>query len=113
MPRTRKQRAGAMPLSYVDKHYLEPSGPAGSNLNVSQVGLARPVLNLTGGSRDRRSHRRSHKRSRVTRKRVMRGGFFPGVMGAFIQNAKSLLPVTAVTGYRMFKNFNKTAKNRY
>ncbi len=111
MPETRKnrkQRAGGMPLSYLQKGYVEPSATAGSNVNVSQVGLARPVLNATGGARRRR---RQHKNK--TYKKIMKGGFFPGVMGSFIQNAKSLLPATAVAAYNTFKNFNKTKRNRY
>jgi hypothetical protein len=43
----------------------------------------------------------------------MKGGFFPGVMGSFLHNAKSLLPATAVAAYNTFKNFNKTKRNRY
>jgi hypothetical protein len=107
--KNRKQRAGAMPLSYLQKGYVEPSATAGSTVNVSQVGLARPVLNATGGAR--RKHR-SKTRSR-THKKIMKGGFFPGVMGSFLQNAKSLLPATAVAAYNTFKNFNKTKRNRY
>jgi hypothetical protein len=113
MPKTRrnrKQRAGAMPLSYLQKGYVEPSGSAGSMVNVSQVGLARPALNHTGGAR-RRHRQRKHRRR--TNKKIMKGGFSPGVMGPFIHNAKSLLPATAVTAYKMFSNFNKTKKNRY
>jgi len=109
--KNRKQRAGGMPLSYLQKGYVEPSATAGSTVNVSQVGLARPVLNATGGAR--RKHRsRSRSRAR-THKKIMKGGFFPGVMGSFLQNAKSLLPATAVAAYNTFKNFNKTKRNRY
>jgi hypothetical protein len=115
MPQTRhrRQRGSGIfgaPLSYLNSLYREPSASAGSTVNVSQVGLARPSLNMTGGSR--RSQRRRHSRGMTLRK-VMRGGFFPGVMGAFVQNAKSLIPAVGVTGYRMFKNFNKTKRNRY
>ena len=113
MPQTRKnrkQRAGAMPLSYLQKGYVEPSATAGSRVNVSQVGLARPVLNATGGARRKRGSRRHRSR---THKKIMKGGFFPGVMGSFLQNAKSLLPATAVAAYNTFKNFNKTKSNRY
>jgi len=111
MPKTRqnrKQRAGGLPLSYLQRGYVEPSGSAGSTVNTAQVGLARPVLNATGGARRTHKHRR-----RKTYKRVMKGGFFPGVMGSFLQNAKSLLPATAVAAYRTFKNYNKTRKNGY
>ena len=117
MPQTRHRRQRgsglfAAPLSYLESSYREPSASAGSTVNVSQAGLARPSLNMTGGSRNRRSHRLRRSRGMTLRK-VMRGGFFPGVMGAFVQNAKSLIPVVGVTGYRMFKNFNKTKRNRY
>ena len=116
--RNRKQRGSGLtgaPLSYLDASYKEPSGPAGSVVNVSEAGLARPALNMTGGARSRRrvkysvKHSVKHKGSR----KVMRGGFSPGVMGAFIQNAKMLIPAAGVSCYRMFKNFNKTRKNRY
>lgn len=103
--RQKKQRAGGMPLSFLEPFYREPSAAAGSNVNVSQVALARPVLNLTGGSR--------RSRRRVTRKRVMKGGFIPSVMGSFVQNAKMLLPAVGVNAYRMYMNFNKTRRNRY
>jgi hypothetical protein len=108
--RNRKQRGSGLtnaPLSYLDVSYKEPSGPAGSIVNIFEAGLARPALNMTGGARTRRSVRRKGSR------KVMRGGFYPGVMGAFIQNAKMLIPAAGVSCYRMFKNFNKTRKNRY
>lgn len=110
--RTRNQRGSGIfgaPLSYIDPSYKEPSGPAGSTVNVSEVGLARPSLNMTGGAR--RRYRRRHLATRS--KKVMHGGFFPGVMGSFVQNAKLLVPTAGITAYRMYKNFNKTKKNRY
>ena len=113
--RQKKQRAGGMPLSFLEPFYREPSAAAGSNVNVSQVALARPVLNHTGGSRHGRRRSHSHKRARrsVTRKRVMKGGFIPSVMGSFVQNAKMLLPAVGVNAYRMYMNYNKTRRNRY
>lgn len=101
----RNYSGGGMPLSYLNKHYVEPSAIAGSRVNVSEPLLARPVLNHTGGSRVRRKTR--------CRRCVKVGGFSPGVMGSFIQNAKALIPAVGVTGYRMWKNFGKTRKNRY
>ena len=95
-----------MPLSYLHRTYTEPSGPAGSTVNVSEAGLARPALNLTGG---RRRRKRSSRSCRTCKKR---GGFYPGVMGSFLQNAQTLLPAVGITGLRMFKNYNKTKKNR-
>jgi len=88
-----------MPLSYVNPSYREPSAYASSGRVISQVGLARPSLNLTGGSLKKRM-----KKSRNTRKR---GGFYPSVMGGMIQNGPRLIPAAAVTGYRMVKNFKK------
>ena len=116
--RNRKQRGSGLtnaPLSYLDASYKEPSGPAGSIVNIFEAGLARPALNMTGGARTRRSVRHSvrHSVRRKGSRKVMRGGFYPGVMGAFIQNAKMLIPAAGVSCYRMFKNFNKTRKNRY
>ena len=114
--RNRKQRWSGLtsaPLSYLDASYKEPSGPAGSVVNVSEAGLARPALNMTGGARTRRRVTRRDSVRRKGSRKVMRGGFYPGVMGAFIQNAKMLIPAAGVSCYRMFKNFNKTRKNRY
>ena len=102
-----KQRgAGAVgaPLSYVDTKYSGPSASGGSDIQISEPGLVRPVLNPTGG---KRRYKRSYKR-RKSRK----GGFYPSVMGNFIGNASRLVPAVAITGYRMVKNNNKTRRNR-
>ena len=113
--RHRRQNAGGMPLSFLDSSYKEPSASAGSNHNISEVGLARPVLNHTGGSR-RKATRKMHRKHKVKRtcrtcKKV--GGFYPSVMGSLVRNAQALIPAAGITGYRMWKNFNKTKKNRY
>jgi hypothetical protein len=102
MPRkSRKNRQyGGMPLSYLNQNYREPSASAGSNVLVSQAGLARPVLNLTGGKR----------RTRRSMYRKRHGGFYPSIMGNFLGNASRLVPAAAITGYRMVKNYNKTRK---
>jgi hypothetical protein len=97
--RSRKQRGAGTtgaPLSYLDTKYQEPSASAGSNVLISEPGLARPVINPTGGSRRRRNKR---------------GGFYHSVMANFVNNASRIVPVVAVTGYRMLKNY-KTRKNR-
>ena len=107
--RHRRQNAGGMPLSFLDSSYKEPSASAGSNHNISQVGLARPVLNHTGGSRKKK--RSTRKNGCRTCKKV--GGFYPSVMGSLVRNAQALIPAVGVTGYRMWNNFNKTKKNRY
>jgi hypothetical protein len=113
--RHRRQNAGGMPLSFLDSTYKEPSASAGSNHNISQVGLARPVLNHTGGSRrklTRKRHRKhTSKRSCRTCKKV--GGFYPSIVGSFVRNAQALIPAAGITGYRMWNNFGKTRKNRY
>ena len=126
--RHRRQNAGGMPLSFLDSNYKEPSAAAGSTVNVSEVGLARPVLNHTGGSRassraisraiSRASSRATRKNKKAKAKRHCRtckkiGGFYPSVMGSLVRNAQSLLPAAGITGYRMWKNFGKTKKNRY
>jgi hypothetical protein len=115
--RHRRQNAGGMPLSFLDSSYKEPSASAGSNHNISEVGLARPVLNHTGGSRRKVTRKnRSTKKKRSTRscrtcKKV--GGFYPSVMGSLVRNAQALIPAAGITGYRMWNNFGKTKKNRY
>lgn len=115
MPRRHRRNyvGGAIhaPLSYVDPNYREPSASAGSTVNVSQALLARPALNHTGGARKAKCS--ITRRKRCTYKKNKKGGFSPGVMGSFLQNAKMLLPAAAISGYRMFKNFNTTKKNRY
>ena len=107
-------RGGAMPLSYVNSAYREPSAWAGSNVLGSQPGLARPVLNATGGMRRmrKRSTRKRSTRKRSTRKGKRHGGFYPGVMGPFLQNASRLVPATVVSGYKMVKNYKRSRSNR-
>jgi hypothetical protein len=91
-----------MPLSYVNPSHREPSAYASSGRVISEPGLARPSLNLTGGKRTRHTRR--------TRRR--RGGFHPSVMGNFVQNASRLIPAVTLSGYRMIKNYKKSRKNR-
>ena len=127
--RHRRQYAGGMPLSYLNSGYSAPgtTTTAGSNLMISEPGLARPSINHTGGKRNMRSikksrknlsqtrrvNRRNHRARGTCRVCVKKGGFTPSVMGSFIQNASSLMPAVGVTGYRMWHNFGKTKKNRY
>ena len=170
----RKQRgSGAVgaPLSYMNTNYREPSAAAGSDIQISEPGLARPVLNPTGGKRSYSKRNRRTQRGSAfdmlayckeligspppplcpppapvpcipppppptpppppmpapsvsgascpcrggrcrTVNRRRHGGFYPSVMGNFIGNASRLVPVAAITGYRMIKNYNKTRKNR-
>ena len=88
------------PLSYTTPSYTGPSAPAGNNIQISQPGLARPVLNPTGGAR---------KHKQVTRRRT-RGGFYPSVMGSFLQNAASIVPATVYSGYKLLKNNKKKSR---
>ena len=119
--RRNSMSGGAMPLSYVNSTYREPSAWAGSNVLGSQPGLARPVLNATGGMRRMRKRstrkRSTRKGKRSTRKRSTRkgkrhGGFYPGVMGPFLQNATRLVPATVISGYKMVKNYKRSRSNR-
>ena len=100
---TRKRRGGAMPLSYLNRTYQEPSTSAGSNRLVSEPLLARPSLNHTGGRRSRKN-----RCSRKSRK----GGFYPSAMGGLINNGARLLPAAGVQAYRMVRNYKKSRKNR-
>jgi hypothetical protein len=95
--RNKRYRGGATstaPLSYVNNSYREPSGYAGSNVLISEPGLARPALQHTGGRRSRK------------------GGFYPSVMGPFINNAIRLAPASAITAYRMTRNYRSSSKTR-
>lgn len=40
----------------------------------------------------------------VFRKKGMKGGFSPSVMGAFMNNGARLIPAATYVGYKMFKN---------
>lgn len=107
---TCKQFGGGLPLSYLNSAFKEPSASAGSNVLLSQAGLARPVLNATGGTRRKRNVKK-------TRKRNIRGGFYPSVMGGFVNNASRLLVPAGVVGYRMcrkatFKNKKRGSSNK-
>ena len=113
--RHRRQNAGGLPLSFLDSSYKEPSASAGSNHNISQVGLARPVLNHTGGSRRKVTRKlyRNHKGKRGCRTCKKVGGFYPSIMGSFVRNAQALIPAAGITAYRAWNNFGKTRRNRY
>ena len=112
-----RQFGGAlgMPLSYLNRNYTEPSASEGSNLLQSQVGLARSVINPTGGKRklNTRKYKKADKHTRKCKNKCKKsGGFYPSVMGSFIQNAARLMPAAAITGYRMTRNYNKTRRHR-
>lgn len=97
------------PLSYTTPSYKEPSASAGSNLQISEPGLARPVLNPTSavlrGGRRRKTQRKQ--RNQRNRKNLKVGGFYPSVMGSFLQNAAGIVPATIYSGYKLFKNDKK------
>jgi hypothetical protein len=105
---TRRYAGGGLPsgagfpLSYTTPSYREPSASAGSNLQISEPGLARPVLNPIGGGRRNRLTQRKNRNVKV-------GGFYPSVMGSFLQNAAGIVPATLYSGYKLFKN-NKTSR---
>lgn len=99
------KKGGGLPLSYLNTMYKEPSGSTGSNVLLSQVGLARPVLNATGGTRRKRNVKK-------TRKRNIRGGFYPSVMGGFVNNASRLLVPAGVVGYRMCNKATRKNKKK-
>jgi hypothetical protein len=106
--KTRKQKGSAMPLSYLNRNYIEPSGPAGSNVSGAEPGLARASLNLTGGRRSRSKTVKGGKCGCLTK-----GGFYPSVMGNFVANTARLIPAMLFASYRMFKNSKtKTRKQR-
>jgi len=94
------------PLSYTTPSYKEPSASAGSNLQISEPGLARPVLNPTSAVL-RGGRRRKTQRKQRNRKNLKVGGFYPSVMGSFLQNAAGIVPATIYSGYKLFKNDKK------
>jgi len=96
-----------MPLSYVNPSYIEPSAPSGSNLLNVQPGLARPVLNPTGGSRRKTLKKSKKSKKSRSRRTLSKGGFIPSVMGSFLKNGAALLPAAAVSGYRFVRNYKR------
>ena len=93
-----------MPHSYVNNAYREPSASAGSNVLGSVAGLARPALNPTGGKRTRKLRGKKHRKG-TKRCKCMKGGFYPSVMGSFLQNASRLTAAVGVSAYRMIANY--------
>jgi hypothetical protein len=96
----RTRKGGAMPLSYLNTKYVEPSAPSGSDRLISEPLLARPSLNHTGGKRNKKRTRKSR-----------RGGFYPSAMGGLIKNGAKLLPAAGVQAYRMVRNYKSSRKN--
>jgi len=95
-----------MPLSYLKTGYTESSASAGSDLQVSQAGLARPVLNHTGGTLLKKACQNTRKHKSC---KCKKGGFYPTVMGSFLRNASRLVPAVVYSGYKLM---NKTRKLR-
>jgi hypothetical protein len=110
----RTRKGGAMPLSYLNARYQEPSAATGSDRLGSEPLLARPSLNHTGGKRShtggKRKCTRKHRHTRKCLKR--RGGFYPSAMGGLINNGARLLPAAGVQAYRMVRNYKSSRKNR-
>ena len=97
------------PLSYTTPSYKEPSASAGSNLQISEPGLARPVLNPTSAVL-RGGRRRKTQRNRKNTRNLKVGVFYPSVMGSFLQNAAGIVPATLYSGYKLFKNDKKASR---
>ena len=115
-----RQGGGAYgaPLSYLNPYYREPTNAnGGSDLHTIQPGLARPVLNATGGRRRMRKGKKQTRRRqrggrKGSRKNVKRGGFYPSVMGSFTTNGAALVPATIYSGYRFLKNYKGASTRR-
>jgi hypothetical protein len=92
--KNRKQRGG-MPLSYTNPGYREPSAPAGLDKAQVHTGLIlRQGLPMTqGGGR---------------RRRTVRGGFYPSIMGGVVQNAPLLAAVALRQGLNLFAKYRKS-----
>jgi len=79
-----------MPLAYFQDG-AQMRGTEGSETGVGLAGMSsgfvREALIQTGGKR-----------------RTLRGGFSPSVMGAFAANGARLIPLAAYMGYKMYSN---------
>jgi hypothetical protein len=91
--RSQQQQQGGgvnMPLAYFQDG-AQMRGTEGSETGVGLAGMSsgfvREALTQTGGKR-----------------RTLRGGFSPSVMGAFAANGARLLPLAAYMGYKMYSN---------
>jgi hypothetical protein len=103
----RKQRGGgvSLPLAY----FQDGAQMRGTSADPTGVGLAgssgawvRAPLPQSGGSRRRQTQRRSRQQ----------GGWAPSLMGSFVANGQSLLPVAAYMGYKMAKSKKHTRRTR-
>jgi len=96
--RSRRRRGGGY-LSTERYFGVEPSlGPAGgapsTQANHSYI---RPPLHQTGGKRSKK----------------VRGGFYPTIMGPFVANAESFMPMLAgVSAYKMYRSSKQTKRNK-
>ena len=46
------------------------------------------------------------------KKKTVKGGFYPSVMGNLLKSGKFLMPLAMKAGYTLYNSFNKTRKNR-
>ena len=95
----RRQRGGGY-LSTERYFGVEPSlGPAGVPPSTQATNSTiRPPLLMQGGKR---------------KSRKVRGGFYPTIMGPFVANAESFMPMLAgVTAYKMYRSSKKTKRNK-
>ena len=92
--RSRRRRGGGY-LSTERYFGVEPSLSAAGVAPSTQAtnSTIRPPLLMQGG------------------KRKVRGGFYPGVMGSFVANAESVMPMLAgVSAYKLYRSSKKSKK---
>jgi hypothetical protein len=91
--RSRKQRGGGvtLPLAYFQdgaQFNGTSASETGAGLAATSAAWVRTPLSQTGGRRSRRSQR---------------GGFAPGIMGAFVVNGARLAPMALYLGSKMYR----------
>lgn len=92
-PRSQKQRGGGvtLPLAYFQdgaQFNGTSASETGAGLAATSAAWVRTPLSQTGGRRSRRSQR---------------GGFAPGIMGAFVVNGARLAPMALYLGNKMYR----------
>jgi len=99
--RSRRQRQRGGGYLSTERYFgVEPSLAAAGVAPSTQATstFIRPPLLMQGGKR--------------TSRRVQ-GGFYPGVMGSFVANAESFMPMLAsVSAYKMYRSSKKTKRNK-
>lgn len=97
--RSRRQKGGGY-LSTERYFGVEPPLAAAGVAPSTQAthSYIRPPLMMRGGKR---------------KSRRVRGGFYPSIMGPFIANAESIMPMLAgVSAYKMYKSSKKTRRTK-